>query len=64
MDEAYSGFVHGELKVYNNSFLKPLNGKHVFFLEYLKKADVYNNFFDAPFEIISKRCGDITTDNS
>lgn len=64
MDEAYSGFVHGELNVYNNSFLKPLNGKHVFFLEYLKKADVFNNIFDAPFEIISKRCGDIAADNS
>ncbi len=59
MNEEYDGFVHGNLEVYNNRFLTPLNGKHTFFLEYLENAEIYNNTFDASFEVISKKCGNI-----
>ncbi len=64
MNEKYEGFVHGRLNVYNNSFMEPLNEKHTFFLEYLEGADIYNNTFDAPFEIISKKCGVISENNN
>lgn len=62
MNEDYDGFVHGKLKVYNNSFLKPCSGRHTFFLQYLENAEIINNTFDAEFEINSHKCGVITSD--
>lgn len=64
MDEEYKGFVHGKLIAYNNRFLKPLNNDHVFYLEYLEKAEIYNNTFDSDFEIISKNCGMVSKYNN
>ncbi len=62
MNEDFSGFVHGNLNVYNNRFAEPVYGKHTFCLEYLEKAEIYDNCFDAEFEINSKKCGMILTE--
>ncbi len=59
MDETFEGFVHERLTVKGNNFLEPLYGKHTFCLEYLKTAEITENYFDAPFEIISKNLGEI-----
>ena len=62
--EEYDGFVHGKLNVYKNRFTEPLNGKHTFFLEYLEKAEIYDNYFDAEFEIVSDKCGIISENDN
>ena len=64
MNEEYDGFVHGKLNVYKNRFTEPLNGKHTFFLEYLEKAEIYDNYFDAEFEIVSDKCGIISENDN
>lgn len=64
MNEEYDGFVHQKLNIYNNRFLKSLSGKHIFKLEYLKNAEIFNNTFDAPFEITKKNCGEISEYNN
>ena len=60
MDEGFEGFVHEKLTVTGNRFINSPYGKHTFCLEYLKKAEIRDNFFDAPFEIISRNLGEIT----
>ena len=60
MDESFEGFVHERLTVTGNRFINPTSEKHVFFLEYLKEAEIKDNFFDAPFEIFSRNLGNIT----
>ncbi len=64
LDKEYDGFVHGSLEVYGNRFLMSLNGNHTFYLSYLEKAEIYDNTFDAPFEIISESCGIVTKKNN
>ncbi len=60
MNEEYGGFVHGRLVACDNRFLKPINGSHTFCLEYLREAEIYDNTFDADFEINSKNCGSVS----
>jgi len=64
MDETSEKSVHGKLTVYNNRFGKPLHGKHVFRLEYLNEAEIFSNSFDAPFEMNTKKCGNIISKNN
>lgn len=64
MNEEFDGFVHEKLNVYSNRFLTPVRGKHIFHLEYLSDADIYDNFFDAPFELIERHCGCIKEINN
>ena len=60
MDESFDGFVHERLTVTGNRFINPTSEKHVFFLEYLKEAEIRDNYFDSPLEIISRNLGGIT----
>ncbi len=60
MDEDFEGFVHEKLTVKGNRFLIPPHGKHTFCLEYLREAEIKDNFFDAPFEILRRNLGNIT----
>ncbi len=60
MNNDFCGFVHERLVVYNNKFLKPVADKHYFRLEYLNEAQIRNNEFDAPVEIIKKFCGNVS----
>ncbi len=64
MNEASLEAVHGKLTVQNNRFLKPVHGNHTFHLEYLNDAECIGNFFDAPFEINTKKCGNIINKNN
>ncbi len=56
--------VHEKLSVYNNRFSKSLYNKHTFVLEYLQRAEIYNNIFDSEFSIIDKKCGEISCKNN
>ena len=60
MDEGFEGFVHEKLTVTGNRFINAPYGKHTFCLEYLKKAEIRDNVFDAPFEVLSRNLGEIT----
>ena len=64
MNEVYEGFVHERLNVYGNRFLNSLYGNHTFYLEYLKEIEIHDNSFDAPFELITKKCGFVRNDNN
>lgn len=64
MNEDYKGFVHGRLSVYNNRFLSAVYGKHSFHLKYLRKADISDNIFDAPFYVSTVNCGSISEENN
>lgn len=60
MNERFKGFVHEKLNVTGNRFISPPYGKHTFCLEYLREAEIKDNYFDAPFEILSRNLGNIT----
>lgn len=59
MNEEYDGFVHEKLTVTGNRFLKSLHGSHSFWLEYLKAAEITDNFFDEEYKIHCKNVGNI-----
>ncbi|MBO5395978.1 MAG: hypothetical protein J6A97_03760, partial [Clostridia bacterium] len=60
MDERFKGFVHEKLNITGNRFISAPYGKHTFCLEYLREAEIKDNYFDAPFEILSRNLGNIT----
>lgn len=64
MDENFQGYVHGKLILENNIFEDPMDGKHVIWLEYLKEAEIKNNYFDTDFEIKSKNVHSIINENN
>jgi hypothetical protein len=64
MDEDFQGYVHGRLILENNTFKNPIGEKHVFWLEYLKEAEIKNNTFDADFEIKTKNVKDVVNENN
>ena len=64
MDESFEGFVHGRLIIENNTFKNPISNKHAFHLEYLKEAEIKNNFFDTDYIINSKNVGSIIEENN
>lgn len=64
MNEKSEEFVHGKLILSGNSFEKSVKEKHLIHLEYLKEAEITDNFFDAPYEIERVCVGNVTeTDN-
>ncbi len=64
IDENFDGYVHGKLILENNTFKTPIGEKHVFWLEYLKEAEIKNNSFDTMFEIITKNVRTIINENN
>ena len=64
MDENFSGYVHGKLILENNTFKNPIGEKHVLWLEYLKEAEIKNNYFDTDFEIKTQNVKDIVNKNN
>ncbi len=60
MDENSREFVHGKLTLTDNSFEASKKRKHNIYLEYLKEAEIKNNIFDAPYEITTRKSGEIT----
>ena len=64
MDESFQGYVHGKLVLENNIFKNPIGEKHVFWLEYLKEAEIKNNVFDTDYEIKTKNLKSITKENN
>ena len=64
MDKSFRGYVHGKLILENNTFKNPIGEKHIFWLEYLKEAEIKNNSFDADFEIKAKNVGSIMNENN
>lgn len=63
IDENSEEFVHGKLILTGNRFEKPTLGKHMLHLEYLREAEIKNNFFDAPYGIYTKHVGKISDEN-
>ncbi len=59
MDENSEEFVHGKLILSGNSFEKNIKRKHLIHLEYLKEAEITDNYFDAPYEIEKICVGEI-----
>ena len=64
MDENSTAFVHGKLTVTGNIFEKSREGTHCFWLEYLREAEISDNKFDAPYEIIKKCVGNVVDKNN
>ena len=64
MDENFKGYVHGKIVIENNIFKNPICDKHCFHLEYLKKAEIRNNIFDADFIINIKNVESIIEENN
>ncbi len=64
MDEEFSGYVHQKLLLENNIFRNPIGEKHLFWLEYLKEAEIKNNIFDTDFEIKTKNVKTIINQNN
>ncbi len=64
MDENFQGYVHGKLILENNTFKNPICEKHIFWLEYLKEAEILNNIFDTDFEIKTKNVKDVVNENN
>ena len=64
MDENFSGYVHGKLILENNTFKNPIGEKHVLWLDYLKEAEIKNNYFDTDFEIKTQNVKDIVNKNN
>ena len=64
MDEEFSGYVHQKLLLENNIFRKSIGEKHLFWLEYLKEAEIKNNIFDSDFAIKTKNVKTITNKNN
>lgn len=64
MDENSKQFVHGKLTVTCNSFEKPVYGNHYIHLEYLREAEITNNFFDATLKIETVCTGSVTKNNN
>lgn len=64
MNEASTEFVHERLVVEGNTFLNPVQGTHLFHLEYLKEAIIKNNTFDKPYEIATKVVGYVVDENN
>ncbi len=59
MDEKSDKFVHGRLVLTCNSFKNPVYGEHCIWLEYLRKAEICSNLFDAPYSIKTRCTGDV-----
>ncbi|MCR5041809.1 MAG: hypothetical protein K6C36_06925 [Clostridia bacterium] len=64
LDENSGGFVHGRLTVSGNVFRQPCTGRHTIRLEYLARAEISGNTFDAPFTVSAHRSGDILIENN
>ncbi|MBQ7957626.1 MAG: hypothetical protein IJ279_06265 [Clostridia bacterium] len=64
MDENSAHFVHGELVVTGNTFQKPKEDKHVFYLTYLAKAEITDNIFDTPYTLDTHCVGEIIEENN
>lgn len=64
MNENSKEFVHGRLLLENNIFKCPKNNEHLFWLEYLKEAEIRNNHFDAPYSIKTTCVGEIKEENN
>ena len=64
MDENSKQFVHGKLTVTCNSFEKPVYGNHYIHLEYLREAEITNNFFDATLKIETVCTGSVIKNNN
>ena len=63
MNENSRQFVHGRLVLKGNSFEKNIKNKHIIHLEYLEKAEITDNVFDAPYGI-EKICVGETEDKN
>lgn len=64
MDETSESFVHGSLVLQNNIFEKSQFKEHSIHLEYLKKADISGNVFDAPYTISTHCVGSVQDKNN
>ena len=64
MDENSKEFVHGKLIVEGNTFLNPIENNHLIHLEYLEKAEIINNTFDAPYNISTSVVGNVVDKNN
>lgn len=64
MDENSKQFVHGKLTVTCNSFEKPVYANHYIHLEYLREAEITNNFFDATLKIETVCTGSVIKNNN
>ncbi len=64
MNENSTEFVHGKLILSSNRFCFARNGKHRILLEYLREAEITDNYFDAPYEINYLCVGTITDENN
>lgn len=64
MDEKSTEYVHGKLTLQNNIFSLPKEDNHRIYLEYLREADISNNIFDKPYEIVGKCVGNIKDANN
>lgn len=64
MDESFDGCVHNKLTVTGNRFTGAPHGKHAFCLEYLREAEIKDNFFDAEFIINNKNTKNIICENN
>ena len=64
MREDSAEFVHGKLTLTGNRFEEPPCGRYAIRLEYLREADIRDNFFDTPC-CVQKRCvGRILEENN
>jgi hypothetical protein len=64
MDEKSTEYVHGKLTLTGNTFSLPKEEKHRIYLESLKEAEITDNVFDKPYEIVSKCVGSIYDENN
>ncbi len=64
MDEKSTKYVHGKLILTGNTFSLPKEEKHRIYLEALKEAEITDNVFDKPYEIVSKCVGNIYDENN
>ena len=64
MKEDSKEFVHAKLVIENNCFKGAREGKHLFWLEYIKNIEVKNNVFDAPYDFYEKCVDSIADENN
>ncbi len=64
MNENSTHYVHGKLIVDGNTFKNPVEGNHIFSLEYLKCAEIINNTFDRHYIVNIKVVGDVVDENN
>lgn len=64
MNEKSEEFVHGKLVLTGNTFRNAKEDSHSIWLEYLAKAEIKDNTFDAPYKIKTRCVGKVIDENN